>query len=120
MADALAGVETGDALLPDPGARRLLRLGVLSADRRVVMVENHDDPRRVEHLVGAHLRQQRAGARGAPVVQHDGVGRDVDDFTDLDAAAIGVRCNDFGERRPARDVQWLRNRQQWVGYSHWL
>ena len=50
MTNSLTGVEFGDALLFDPFAGLLLRHRVLLADRRIVMIEHHDDPRRIENL----------------------------------------------------------------------
>ena len=90
VADAFAGVKLGDALLLDPFARLLLRHRILLPDRRIVMIEHDHDLRRVEHLVAAHLAQEIGRARRAAIVEHDVVGRHIDDLADLDALAVGV------------------------------
>ena len=93
--DAFTGVKFGDALFLDPFARLLLRDRILLANRRIMMIEDDDDLRRIEDLVAAHLAQQIGGAGRAAIVEHHEVRNDVDDLADLDALAVGVPGNDF-------------------------
>ena len=60
------------------------------------MIEHDDDPVGVEHLLAAHLAQKISRARSAAIVEHDIVGRDIDDLADFDALAVCVLGNDFG------------------------
>jgi len=61
------------------------------------MVEHDHDLLGRKDLCATHLAQEVGGARRAAIVEHDVIGDNVDDFTDLDAPAVGVLGNDFSK-----------------------
>ena len=95
VSDSLTGVKFGDLLFLDPFSGLFLRYRVLLANRRVVMIEDHDDARRIEHLVAAHLAQEIGDPGRATIVEHDEIRDDVDDLADFDVLAIGMPGDDF-------------------------
>ena len=60
-----------------------------------MVIEDHDDLRRIKYLFAAHLAEKISSARRAAIVEHNVVGHDVDDFADFDALAIGVARDDL-------------------------
>src|SRR5437763_10884091 len=97
VADALAGMKLGNALFLDPLARSLLRNRILLPDWWIVVIEDDHNLLWTKDFVAAHFSKEVGRARRATIVEHDIIGRHIDDLADLDALAVGVLGDDLGK-----------------------